>query len=89
MIDLRQDAEAEYILNQLYKHRQLQISLPVMNIAVLGNSLLTLNLKDFIKKFVDHRVNVIKNRSNFDLRHCDGPAPHGGGAPDSLEEHRR
>ena len=68
VIELRQDAEPEYTLNQLYKHSQLQISLPVMNIAVLGNSLLTLTLKDFIKHFVEHRINVIKNRSKFDLQ---------------------
>ncbi len=67
VIELKQDAEQEYTLNQLYKHSQLQISLPVMNIAVLGNSLLTLTLKDFIKHFVEHRINVIKNRSTFDL----------------------
>ena len=67
VIELKPDAEQEYTLNQLYTHSQLQISLPVMNIAVLGNSLLTLTLKDFIKHFVEHRINVIKNRSNFDL----------------------
>ncbi len=68
VIELRQEAEPEYVLNQLYKHSQLQISLPVMNIAVLGNSLLTLQLRDFVKHFVDHRISVIKNRTNFDLR---------------------
>jgi len=67
VIELKQDAEQEFTLNQLYKHSQLQISLPVMNIAVLGNSLLTLTLRDFIKHFVDHRISVIKNRSTFDL----------------------
>ena len=67
-IELKSDAEPEYVLNQLYKHSQLQISLPVMNIAVLGNSLLTMQLKDFIRHFVDHRINVIRNRSSFDLR---------------------
>ncbi len=67
-IELRQDAEPEYVLNQLYKHSQLQISLPVMNIAVLGNSLLTMQLRDFIKHFVEHRISVIRNRSNFELR---------------------
>ncbi|MDE1865979.1 MAG: hypothetical protein KGH94_05065 [Candidatus Micrarchaeota archaeon] len=68
VIELKPDAEPEYVLNQLYKHSQLQISLPVMNIAVLGNSLLTMQLRDFIKHFVDHRISVIKNRSSFDLR---------------------
>ncbi len=68
VIELKSDAEQEYTLNQLYTHSQLQISLPVMNIAVLGNSLLTLTLRDFIKHFVEYRIGVIKNRSAFDLQ---------------------
>jgi DNA gyrase subunit A len=68
VIELKPDAEKEYVLNQLYKHSQLQISLPVMNIAVLGNRLLTLTLKDFVRHFVDHRTSVIKNRSAYDLK---------------------
>ena len=68
VIELRADAEKEHVLNQLYKHSQLQISLPVMNIAVLGNRLLTLTLRDFVRHFVDHRIIVIKNRSAYDLK---------------------
>ncbi len=67
VIELRKDANPEVVLNALYKHTQLQITLPVMNIAVLRNSLVTLNLKQFIKVFVDHRIEVIKNRTKYDL----------------------
>jgi len=66
-IDLKKDANPDYILNLLYAHTQLQVSLPVMNIAVLDNSLLTLKIKDFIKVFVDHRIKVITNRTKYDL----------------------
>ncbi|MFI5412769.1 MAG: DNA gyrase subunit A [Candidatus Micrarchaeales archaeon] len=66
-IELKKDANADSILNTLYKHTQLQISLPAINIAVIKNSLITMNLKNFIKIFVDHRIEVIKNRTKFDL----------------------
>ncbi len=67
VIELRQDADADVILNMLYKHTQFEISLPVMNIAVIGNNLVTLNLRQFIKIFLDHRINVIRNRTQYDL----------------------
>ena len=67
VIDLKKDGNADQILNTLYKHTPLQISLPAINIAVVGNSLVTLNIKQFIKIFVDHRVEVIRARTKFDL----------------------
>ncbi len=67
VIELRKDASVDAVLNTLYKHSQLQVTLPVMNIAVIKNNLLTLNLKQFIKVFVDHRVEVIRNRTKYDL----------------------
>ncbi len=67
VIELRQDADLDVVLNTLYKHTQFEISLPVMNIAVIGNNLVTLNLKQFIKIFVDHRIDVIRNRTQYDL----------------------
>jgi DNA gyrase subunit A len=67
VIELRQDADTDVVLNMLYKHTQLEISLPVMNIAVIGNNLVTLNLKQFLKIFVDHRIDVIRKRTQYDL----------------------
>ncbi|MCL5102019.1 MAG: DNA gyrase subunit A [Candidatus Marsarchaeota archaeon] len=67
VIELKQDANPDVVLNQLYKHSQMQITLPVMNIAVMGNRLLTLNIKDFIKVFVEHRMGVVRNRTRYDL----------------------
>ncbi len=68
VVELKQDADTDVVLNMLYKHTQLEISLPVMNIAVIGNNLVTLNLRQFIKIFVDHRIDVIRKRSEFDLK---------------------
>ncbi len=67
VIELRKDANPDAVLNTLYMHTQLQTTLHVANIAVLKTSLMTLNLKQFIKIFVDHRVDVIKNRTKYDL----------------------
>ncbi|MDE1868589.1 MAG: DNA gyrase subunit A [Candidatus Micrarchaeota archaeon] len=68
VIELKQDAEPDFVLNQLYKHTQLQTSMPVMNIAVIDKHLVTFNLRSYIKTFVDHRVDVIKKRTAFDLK---------------------
>ncbi len=67
VIELKGDANPEQILNMLYAHTQLQVSMPVINVAVMGNNLLTLTLRDMIKVFVDYRVQIIKKRTRFDL----------------------
>lgn len=67
VIELRKDGNADTVLNTLYRHSQMQATVPVMNIAVIRNSLVTLNLRQFIKVFVDHRVEVIKARTKYDL----------------------
>ncbi len=67
-IDLKQDANTEYVLNMLYKHTSLQLTLPIANIAVIGKRLVTLNLKQYIKIFVEHRIEVVKARTRYELR---------------------
>ncbi len=67
-IELKANISPDYVLNTLYKHTQLQITMPVMNVAVLGNRLLNLNIRDMIKIFVEHRFGVVTNRTNYDLR---------------------
>ncbi|MCL4389642.1 DNA gyrase subunit A [Candidatus Marsarchaeota archaeon] len=66
-IELKKDANPDTTLNSLYKHTQLQISIPVINNAVMNNSLITFNIKQLIKAFVDHRIDVVKNRTKYDL----------------------
>ncbi|MCL5429976.1 MAG: DNA gyrase subunit A [Candidatus Marsarchaeota archaeon] len=67
VIELKKDANPDQVLNMLYAHTPLQISLPAINIAVVGNNLVTFNIRQFIKVFVDHRIEVIKARTKFDL----------------------
>ncbi len=67
VIGLKKDANSELITNLIYTHTNLQVTNPVMNIAVIGNRLLTMNIKDFIKVFVQHRLEVVKSRTSYDL----------------------
>lgn len=67
VIELKRDANAQVILNRLYKHTQLQNTFGIINLALLNNEPKVLTLKDMIKIFVDHRQEVIIRRSKFDL----------------------
>ena len=62
VIELKPGTDPDRTLNFLYAHTQLQISLPVMNFAILGNNLVTLNLRQYIKTFVTHRFEVIQEQ---------------------------
>lgn len=66
-IELKKGINSETVLNTLYKHTQMQVSIPVVNNAVIESSLITFNIKQMIKAFVDHRINVIKNRTRYEL----------------------
>jgi DNA gyrase subunit A len=68
VIEIKKDVNSEYVINSLYKHTQMQVTLPAINIAVIGNRLLTLNIRNFIKIFVEHRFEVITNRTKYDLK---------------------
>ena len=67
VIELKRDANAQVILNRLYKHTQLQNTFGIINLALVNNEPKVLTLKDMIKIFVDHRQEVIIRRSKFDL----------------------
>ena len=65
--DLKKDAIANIVLNNLYKYTQLQSSFGVNNVALVKGRPLTLNLKDLIKYFVEHRHEVVVRRTKFEL----------------------
>ncbi len=68
VIDVKRDANANVILNQLMKMTALQSSFSVNNIALVKGRPKLLNLKDLIKYFVEHRLNVVSRRTEFELR---------------------
>jgi DNA gyrase subunit A len=67
VIELKRDAMAEVVLNQLYRHTPLQTSFGVNMLALNGGRPLTMTLKDIIVAFVDFREDVITRRAVFEL----------------------
>ncbi len=67
VIRLKKDANANVVLNTLFKYTPLQSSFSVNNVALVNGRPRTLNLKDLIKYFVRHRHEVILRRTKFDL----------------------
>ncbi len=67
VIELKRDAMAEVVLNQLYRHTPLQTSFGVNMLALNGGRPLTMTLKDVIAAFVDFREDVITRRTVFEL----------------------
>lgn len=67
VFELRKDAIANVILNQLYKYTALQSSFSVNNIALVNGRPEMLNLKDMIRHFVSHRHEIVVRRTKFDL----------------------
>lgn len=68
VIDVKRDANANVVLNKLYKMTALQTSFGVNNVALVHGRPKTLNLRDMIKYFVEHRHEVVIRRTQFDLR---------------------
>ena len=67
VIELKKDAVAQVVLNNLFKHTPLQSYFNVNTIALVKNRPMNLNLKDIIKYFVDHRQEVVIRRTQFEL----------------------
>lgn len=68
VIDVKRDANASVVLNKLYKMTALQSSFGVNNVALVHGRPKTLNLKELIKYFVEHRHEVVIRRTQFELR---------------------
>lgn len=68
VIDLKRDANANVVLNKLFKMTAMQSSFSVNNIALVNGRPKLLNLKDLIELFVQHRFDVIVRRTKFDLQ---------------------
>lgn len=71
VIDIKRDANASVVLNKLYKLTALQSSFSVNNIALVEGRPQILNLRDMIKAFIDHRLDVVTRRCVYDLRKAE------------------
>lgn len=69
--EIKRDANAAIVLNNLFKYTALQTSFSVNNIALVNGRPMLLNLKDMIRHFVDHRHEVVVRRTKFDLAEAE------------------
>ena len=69
--DLKKDAIPNIVLNNLYKYTQLQSSFGVNNIALVKGRPKTLNLKDIIQHYVEHRHEVVVRRTEYEKREAE------------------
>jgi DNA gyrase subunit A len=68
VFELKRGEQAEVILNNLYKNTQLQISFGVINLSIVNGQPRELSLLQTIKYFIEHRVDVVRRRTDFELR---------------------
>ncbi len=67
VVELRKDAQAHVILNQLYHHTQMQVTFGVIMLALVDGAPAVLNLKQMLQHFIDFRHDVVVRRTKFDL----------------------
>ncbi len=74
VFECKRDAQAEVVLNQLYSHSMLQTTYGVMMLAIVNGRPETLNLKQMLQHYIDHRHEVIVRRTQFDLEKAEARA---------------
>jgi len=71
VVELKRGANPHVVLNQLYKHTQLQDTFGVNMVALVEGVPRTLNLKQVIRHYVDHQVDVVTRRTRYELRKAE------------------
>ncbi len=68
VFELKRGEQAEVILNNLYKHTQLQINFGVIMLSIVNGQPRELGLANVLKRFIDHRIDVVRRRTDYLLR---------------------
>jgi DNA gyrase subunit A len=68
VIELSRGTSADVVTNQLFKHTQMESSFGIINLALVDGQPVVLGLKDIIRHFIDHRIEVVSRRSTFELK---------------------
>ncbi len=71
VIELKRDAQPKVVLNQLFKHTQMQTTFGANMLALVGNRPFTLTLKEMIEHYIAHRREVVVRRTRFDLAEAE------------------
>ncbi len=74
VIELKRDANAEVVLNQLYHHTRLQTTFGINMLALVNNVPRTMNLKELIHQYVEYRKEIVRKRTAFDLKKAEEKA---------------
>ncbi|HSR12686.1 MAG TPA: DNA gyrase subunit A [Thermodesulfobacteriota bacterium] len=74
VIELKREAVAQIILNQLFKHTQMQVTFGIILLAIVRGQPQLLNIKDMIQQFILHRKEVVTRRSRFELAKAEAQA---------------
>lgn len=86
VIDLKRNEAAEVVLNQLFKHTQMQTSFGIILLAIHQNQPKLLSLKELLRLFVEHRKEVVTRRTLFDLHKAEARAHILEGLKKALDE---
>jgi DNA gyrase subunit A len=68
VVELKRDADSNVVINQLYQFTQLQTTFSIINIALVNRQPRTLGIKEMMELFVEHRIDVIRRRTQFRLK---------------------
>ncbi len=71
VIELKRDADGQVVLNQLYKHSQMQATFGAIMLALVGNRPQVLTLRQMIGHFIEHRREVVVRRTRFELEEAE------------------
>ena len=71
VVELKKDAVAQVVINQLYKHTELQTSYGINNVALSKGRPRIMNLRDLISEFIEFRMEVVIRRAKFELRKAE------------------
>ncbi|KXO16597.1 DNA gyrase, A subunit [Clostridiales bacterium KA00134] len=74
VIEIKRDANANVVLNNLYKNTQMQITFGIINLALVDGVPKVLNLKELIKYYIKHQEEIVTRRTRFDLKKAEARA---------------
>jgi len=74
VIELRKDSNPDVVLNQLYAHSRLQVTFGIIMVALVNNVPKVLGLKQIINHYIDHRKDIVRKRTLFDMHKAQNRA---------------
>jgi len=70
VVDVKKDADPQIVLNKLYRYTSLQTTFAIANIALVNNRPETLNIRQTLSCFIEHRKTVVRRRSRYLMKRC-------------------